>query len=65
LLVVPSGALTQLPFHVLLTETPANDKSIAWLVRGHALRVAGSILAEGAAARRKTKRRDKANDWFW
>lgn len=51
LLVVPSGALTQLPFHVLLTETPANDKSIAWLVRGHALTVLPAVSSLKALRR--------------
>ena len=41
LLVVPSGALTQLPFQVLVTEPPASadNRSIAWLARGHAVTV--------------------------
>jgi CHAT domain-containing protein len=50
LLVVPSGALTQLPFQVLVTEKPdaaARGKNAfrhtAWLVRKHALTVLPSV----------------------
>jgi CHAT domain-containing protein/tetratricopeptide (TPR) repeat protein len=50
LLIVPSGALTQLPFQVLITEKPdtaANGddafRRSAWLVRKHALTVLPSI----------------------
>jgi CHAT domain-containing protein/tetratricopeptide (TPR) repeat protein len=50
LLIVPSGALTQLPFQVLITEKPdtaANGEEAfrraAWLVRKHALTVLPSV----------------------
>jgi CHAT domain-containing protein len=50
LLIVPSGALTQLPFQVLITEKPdtatnGDDtyRRAAWLVRGHALTVLPSV----------------------
>jgi tetratricopeptide (TPR) repeat protein len=38
LLIVPSGALTQLPFAVLVTAPPKGDnKAAAWLARDHAI----------------------------
>ena len=50
LLIVPSGALTQLPFQVLLTEKPDLELSgsdalqhPAWLIRFHALTVLPSV----------------------
>ena len=45
LLVVPSGPLTQLPFHVLLTEpaTSADHRTAAWLPRRHALTILPSV----------------------
>jgi CHAT domain-containing protein/tetratricopeptide (TPR) repeat protein len=53
LLLVPSGALTQLPFQVLVTEAPAstNDKSIAWLARRHALTVLPAVSSLKALRR--------------
>jgi hypothetical protein len=50
LLIVPSGALTQLPFQVLITAKPdaaaSGDDALrraAWLVRKHALTVLPSV----------------------
>jgi CHAT domain-containing protein len=50
LLIVPSGALTQLPFQVLIAEKPGTAASgdaayrqVAWLVRRHALTVLPSV----------------------
>jgi tetratricopeptide (TPR) repeat protein len=50
LLIVPSGALTQLPFQMLITDQPAPALSgrdvwrrAAWLVRSHALTVLPSV----------------------
>jgi CHAT domain-containing protein/tetratricopeptide (TPR) repeat protein len=45
LLIVPSGALTQLPFHVLLTEDQQSKdgKSAAWLIRQHSLTVLPAV----------------------
>src|SRR5262249_37949302 len=48
LLIVPSGALTQLPFEVLITEKPdqaepLNFRRMSWLVRKHALTVLPSV----------------------
>ena len=46
LLAVPSGPLTQLPLHVLVTAPPAgkgNYKSAGWVVRDHALTVLPAI----------------------
>ena len=50
LLIVPSGALTQLPFQVLVTEQPDPAltgldayRHAAWLVRAHALTVLPSV----------------------
>jgi CHAT domain-containing protein/tetratricopeptide (TPR) repeat protein len=53
LLVVPSGPLTQLPLQVLVTEPPADtdNKSIAWLVRGHALTVLPAVTSLRALRR--------------
>ena len=43
LIIVPSGALTQLPFQVLVTEYPAgsapNLREVAWFARSHAITV--------------------------
>lgn len=45
LLIVPSGALTQLPFHVLVTKPPTSRESraISWLVREHAVTVLPAV----------------------
>jgi CHAT domain-containing protein len=50
LLIVPSGALTQLPFQVLIAEKPdiaasgdAAFRRVAWLIRKHALTVLPSV----------------------
>jgi hypothetical protein len=46
LLIVPSGPLTQLPFHVLVTApppAPAHHQSIAWLARSHAITVLPAV----------------------
>ncbi len=54
LLVVPSGPLTALPFHLLVTDKPAasNDKSransfrdAAWLIKRHAVSVLPSVAS--------------------
>lgn len=63
LLTVPSGALTALPFHLLVTETPQATipetlegyRSAAWLLRRHAVSVLpsmGSLKSLRAFARR-------------
>ncbi len=53
LLIVPSGALTQLPFQVLVTAPPASgdEKSVAWLIRDHALTVLPSVSSLKALRR--------------
>jgi CHAT domain-containing protein len=44
LLVVPSGPLTQLPFHVLVTSKPeAPTSQIAWFARSHAITVLPAV----------------------
>jgi CHAT domain-containing protein len=51
LLIVPSGALTALPFHLLVTEKPsaaipealAGDRDAAWLIRRQAVSVLPSV----------------------
>ena len=45
LLIVPSGALTQLPFQVLITAAPegANYRTARWLARDHALTVLPAV----------------------
>lgn len=53
LLVVPSAALTALPFHLLVTETPQAPipdtvegyRSAAWLLRRHAISVLPSVIS--------------------
>jgi CHAT domain-containing protein/tetratricopeptide (TPR) repeat protein len=56
LLIVPSGALTTLPFQVLVTQTPKSPDlaAAAWLVRDHAITVLPSV-ASIVALRRKSK----------
>jgi CHAT domain-containing protein/tetratricopeptide (TPR) repeat protein len=56
LLVVPAGALTTLPFQVLMTKPPASNDpaSAAWLIRDHAITVLPSV-ASLAALRRTAK----------
>ena len=53
LLIVPSGALTQLPFQVLVTAAPASgdQRSAAWLVRDHALTVLPAVSSLKALRR--------------
>ena len=53
LLIVPSGALTQLPFQVLVTAPPASgdERSVAWLVRDHALTVLPAVSSLKALRR--------------
>ncbi|MGJ4890965.1 CHAT domain-containing tetratricopeptide repeat protein [Bradyrhizobium sp. HKCCYLRH3099] len=68
LLIVPSGALTALPFHLLVTEPPAQAipdraagyRDAAWLLRRHAVAVLPSIgslkTLRGAAQTRRGSR---------
>jgi CHAT domain-containing protein len=53
LLIVPSGALTQLPFQVLVTAPPTNSKhkSAAWLARSHAITVLPAVSSLKALRR--------------
>ena len=53
LLIVPSGALTQLPFQVLVTAPPAggDQRSAAWLIRDHALTVLPAVSSLKALRR--------------
>jgi len=53
LLIVPSGPLTQLPFQVLVTASPANDdyRSAAWLARSHAITVLPAVSSLKALRR--------------
>jgi CHAT domain-containing protein/tetratricopeptide (TPR) repeat protein len=53
LLIVPSGALTQLPFQVLVTAPSVNadHKSAAWLIREHALTVLPAVSSLKALRR--------------
>jgi CHAT domain-containing protein len=65
LLVVPSGALTSLPFQVLVTEKPtssANYADAAWLVRRHAITVLPS--ASSMKALRQFAKSSKATRPF-
>jgi len=56
LLIVPAGALTTLPFQVLVTKPPASNDpaSAAWLIRDHAITVLPSV-ASLATLRRTAK----------
>lgn len=56
LLIVPSGPLTRLPFHVLAVNEPGvpDMKSVRWLVRDHAITVLPSV-ASLKALRRATR----------
>lgn len=50
LLIVPSGALTQLPFQVLVTKDPVDAisddyRDVRWLIRGHAITVLPSVAS--------------------
>ena len=66
LLVVPSGALTALPFHLLVTEKPVaaipekleGYRDAAWLLRRHAVSVLPSVSS--VQALRGFARRDPA-----
>lgn len=53
LLIVPSGPLSQLPFQVLVTATPAGAdyKSAAWLARQHAITVLPAVSSLKALRR--------------
>jgi len=52
LLIVPSGPLTQLPFHVLVTAPPKSDyRSTAWLSRDHAITVLPAVSSLKALRR--------------
>jgi CHAT domain-containing protein/tetratricopeptide (TPR) repeat protein len=53
LLIVPSGPLTQLPFHVLVTAPPKSRdyKGAAWLMRHHAITVLPAVSSLNALRR--------------
>ena len=52
LLLVPAGALTQLPFQVLVTASPERgSKAAAWLIRDHALTVLPAVSSLKALRR--------------
>jgi CHAT domain-containing protein len=58
LLIVPSGALTQLPFHALVTEdakpgdtTSPNHRAIAWLARAHPITILPAVASLKALRR--------------
>ncbi|MBA4172256.1 MAG: hypothetical protein C0511_06285 [Hyphomicrobium sp.] len=53
LLIIPSGALTTLPFQVLVTETPrpGDLKSVRWLARDNAITVLPSVASLKALRR--------------
>src|SRR5262249_4183926 len=68
LIVVPTGPLTSLPFHVLVTEPPMGSgrevlRSAAWLIRGHALSMLPSVASLGAL--RKLSRDSTASRPFF
>ncbi len=53
LLIVPSGPLTQLPFHVLVTRPPTSGdpRAAAWLAREHAITVLPAVSSLKALRR--------------
>jgi CHAT domain-containing protein/tetratricopeptide (TPR) repeat protein len=53
LLIVPSGPLTQLPFHALVTQPPttSDHRAIAWLAREHAVTVLPAVSSLKALRR--------------
>ena len=53
LLLVPFGPLTQLPFQVLVTAPPesSDNRTVAWLARGHALTILPSVSSLRALRR--------------
>jgi CHAT domain-containing protein len=68
LIVVPTGPLTSLPFHVLVTEPPTGRdrdalRNAAWLIREHALSVLPSVAS--LSALRKLPRDSTASRPFF
>ena len=62
LLLVPSGALTQLPFQVLVTAAPSTKAAAqpAWLIRDHAITVLPAVSSLKALRRHaRTKKAEK------
>jgi formylglycine-generating enzyme required for sulfatase activity/tetratricopeptide (TPR) repeat protein len=57
LIVVPSGALTTLPFQVLVTRRPTSPelKDASWLIRDHALTVLPSVASLASMRRAGSK----------
>jgi CHAT domain-containing protein/tetratricopeptide (TPR) repeat protein len=53
LLIVPSGPLTQLPFHLLVTRPPSSNdhRAAAWLAREHAITVLPAVSSLKALRR--------------
>jgi CHAT domain-containing protein/tetratricopeptide (TPR) repeat protein len=70
LLIVPSGSLTQLPFHVLVTEAPraalptsaVDYRDVAWLVRRHTITVLPAVSS--LKALRELARDSHASDQY-
>jgi CHAT domain-containing protein/tetratricopeptide (TPR) repeat protein len=70
LLIVPSGPLTQLPFHVLVTDPPktalpttvAEYKDVAWLAREHAITVLPAVSS--LKALRELAKESRASDTY-
>lgn len=64
LLIVPSGALTQVPFQVLITSPASGDhRSAAWLIRKHALTILPAVSSL-QALRRDAKASRAAKPYF-
>jgi len=71
LLIVPSGPLTSLPFHVLVTERPEKAlpatfeayRKAAWLVRSHAITVLPSVASLKALRAQSAKRQRAPDDY--
>jgi CHAT domain-containing protein/tetratricopeptide (TPR) repeat protein len=64
LFLVPSGPLTALPFHVLLTRPPSSSsqrtfRAAPWLIRRYALTTLPSVASLAALRRNKTRAKPK------
>ena len=72
LLIVPSGPLTSLPFHVLVTKKPETAmpvtfegyRNVAWLARSHAITVLPSVASLSALRTHSAKRERAPADYI-
>jgi len=72
LLIVPSGPLTSLPFHVLVTQRPETlvpttfegYRNVAWFGRSHAMTVLPSVASLKALREQLTRSSKAPDDYF-